>query len=307
MLSFLPAKILGSLAIFLVVANTVFWIIPLFIVTFFKLALPISTWRKFCSLVLISIAEAWIDVNNFIFWLTQKIEWDIQGLDQLDPKKSYLVISNHNAWVDIPVLQRIFNRKIPFLRFFIKQQLIWVPLLGAAWWALDFPFMKRYSREFLNKHPELRGKDLEATRKACEKFKNYPVSVINFVEGTRFRPDKHKKQNSPYQNLLKPKAGGVTMVFSSMGEYLSGGILDVTVTYPYNKLPTFWEMATGKIPVIVVHVKQLPVPDKLIQENTENQDNQSNTHREWVNQLWLEKDKYITQIKENYSIKAKQE
>ena len=58
----------------------------------------------------------------------------------------YLVLANHQSWVDIPVLQRVFNRRIPLLRFFLKRQLFWVPVLGLAWWALDFPFMRRSTR-----------------------------------------------------------------------------------------------------------------------------------------------------------------
>lgn len=91
------------------------------------------------------------------------------------------------------------------LKFFLKKELIWVPFLGLAWWALDFPFMKRYSRKFLAANPHLAGKDLESTKKACEKFKHTPVSVMNFVEGTRFTPEKHQRKNSPYAHLLPPR------------------------------------------------------------------------------------------------------
>ncbi len=67
----------------------------------------------------------------------------MQGVDSLHQRGWYLVSSNHQSWVDILVLQRIFHGRIPFLKFFLKQELIWVPVIGLAWWALDFPFMKR--------------------------------------------------------------------------------------------------------------------------------------------------------------------
>lgn len=69
--------------------------------------------------------------------------------------------------------------------------------------SFDFPFMRRYSQLFLLKYPHLKGKDIEITKKACQKYKDLPVSIMNFVEGTRFTPEKHKKQESPYKNLLK--------------------------------------------------------------------------------------------------------
>jgi len=101
-----------------------------------------------------NIAELWIGCNNLIIDLFQKIDIEVHGQQELSPSKWYLVFCNHQTWVDILILQRVFNRKIPILKFFIKQQLIYTPVIGIAWWALDFPIMKRYSREFLAKHPE---------------------------------------------------------------------------------------------------------------------------------------------------------
>ena len=156
-----------------------------------------------------------------------------------------MVISNHQSWIDIITLQTVFNRKIPFLKFFIKKELIWVPIMGPAWWALDFPFMKRYSPEFLAKKPHLKGKDIEITRIACSKFKTMPVSVMNFVEGTRFSENKHYRQRSPYNNLLKPKAGGTGFVLTIMGEQLNS-ILNITIKYT-GEDKKFWSLLCGRI------------------------------------------------------------
>ena len=124
--------------------------------------------------------------NGFILRTLGALRIEARGLDGLQRNEWYLVLSNHRSWVDILVLQSVFRGRIPFLKFFLKQQLIWVPLLGLAWWALDFPFMRRHSSEYLAQHPEERGKDLESTRKACARFAEIPTSVMNFVEGTRF-------------------------------------------------------------------------------------------------------------------------
>ena len=193
--------------------------------------MPLAGPRRALSRLLIVIAESWIHVNSAVFALLARTEWDVRGLDGLSYTRSYLVLCNHQSWVDIPVLQKVLTGRIPFLRFFLKSQLIWVPFLGIAWWALDFPFMKRYTRQQLEKRPELRGTDIIATRKACAKFRDMPVSVMNFVEGTRFTGRKHAAQQSPYTHLLKPKSGGVAFVLDAMGDALHA-VVDVTLRYP---------------------------------------------------------------------------
>jgi 1-acyl-sn-glycerol-3-phosphate acyltransferase len=191
--------------------------------------------------------------------LTQRTEWDVQGIAGLDPHNWYLVNSNHQTWADIFVLQHLFNRRIPLLKFFIKDQLKWVPVMGLAWWALDFPFMRRHSEEYLKLHPEMRGKDQAATRKACEKFALIPTSVMNFLEGTRFTPAKHQRQQqSPYRHLLKPKAGGIALALNAMGDRFRA-ILDVTIVYP-DGAPNFWEFLCGRLRRVIVRVQILPVP-----------------------------------------------
>ncbi|MGB3621642.1 MAG: acyltransferase, partial [Ketobacter sp.] len=209
MLSFLPAPFKGVLAFTLIALNTVVCVTPLFMFTILKFLIPVPVWQRWTVVVLIQIAETWMSINRSVLALVQKIEIDIRGDDNLQYHGWYLVSCNHQSWSDILILQSIFNRRIPMLKFFLKQQLIWVPLLGLAWWALDFPFMKRYTKEYLAKHPEMKGKDMETTRKACEKFKEVPVSVMNFLEGTRFTQEKHDAQQSPYRYLLKPKSGGI--------------------------------------------------------------------------------------------------
>src|SRR5690554_7703962 len=97
---------------------------------------------------------------------TQRPPWQATGPDKLKRENLFLVPSNHPSLVDILALQAVFNRRAPFPKFFPKQQLILVPVIGLAWWGLDFPFMKRYTREYLIKHPEKRGEDLKATRRA---------------------------------------------------------------------------------------------------------------------------------------------
>lgn len=272
----------------LVCLNTVLHCSVLFVVALLKFLLPLAPIRRVLSRLLILIAESWIACNSALFQLLTRTEWDVQGLEELDYGRSYLVLANHQSWVDIPVLQRVFNRRIPFLRFFLKSQLIWVPLLGLAWWALDFPFMKRYSREQIARRPELRGADIAATRRACAKFREMPVSVMNFVEGTRFTERKHAAGEGGYRHLLRPKSGGVAFVLDAMGDALHT-VVDVTIRYPLRR-PTLVELLAGQVKRIQVRVRQRPIPDDLLGGDYENDPEFRQRFQAWINALWAEKD-----------------
>lgn len=247
---------IGCISMLLLISNTVFWCTFLFSVTFLKVIFQIKPLTKVFNFILDGIAQTWIACNNLILILTRRINWQVEGLENMKMDKWYLVISNHQSWSDIVVLQKIFHRKIPFLKFFLKKELVWVPILGPAWWALDFPFMKRYSPSELAKKPHLKGKDIEITKKACAKYRYLPVSVMNFVEGSRFSQEKHNRQKSPFRNLLKPKSGGIGFVFSTMGEQLTS-VLNVTIAYPEGPY-TFWQFLGGKLMTFVSMSKKFP-------------------------------------------------
>ena len=252
-----------------------------------------EAWMRRCSRMLNAIAENWIWVNNQNQKLVGNTSWDIQGLENLDRSEWYLVLANHQSWVDIVVLQRIFHRKIPFLKFFIKKELLWLPILGQAWWAMDFPFVKRYTKSYLQKKPHLKGKDMEITRKACKKFKKIPISIMNFVEGTRFTDEKHRRQQSPYDHLLRPKAGGIAFVLGSMGEQIHR-VLDVTIVYP-DGLSSFWALLCGKIRKIKVRVRTLPVSPELLGDYANDRHFRTGLQH-WLNNIWEEKNRSIEEM-----------
>lgn len=289
--------ILGTVSVILYFVNTVFWSTPIFLMSFLKL-IPVPAWRRFITYLLDGCATAWISVNNINQRVLGRTRLNVNGLSQLSRKDWYLVMANHQSWVDILVLQRVFNRRIPFLKFFLKQQLIWVPILGLAWWALDFPFMRRYTKSYLAKNPHMKGKDMETTRRACEKFKHKPVSIMNFVEGTRFTPKKHAQQQSPFTHLLKPRAGGVAFVLSAMGDQLHK-LIDVTINYP-DGVPSYWDFVCGKVKNIEVDIQVEPI--KAIMEggffsDTYFSDPEQRTRfQAWLNQRWSNKDNLLASM-----------
>lgn len=293
MFNWLPGPVKGVMAFLLITLHTLILVPFLLIAAFFKLIVPWKPWRKVCDVVINNIATFWITLNNSVLHLFNRIEWDVEGLEGLARRDWYLVLSNHQSWTDILVLQRIFNRKVPFLKFFLKEQLRYVPVMGMAWWALDFPFMKRYSKAKLAKKPHLAGKDLKATIKACKKFKNIPISVMNFVEGTRFSPKKKVVQDSPYDYLLKPKAAGIAVTMAAMGEHINN-LLDVTIAYPKG-VGGMWGLLCGKINEIKVQVRAMPITAEQVGDYFNDLEFRQR-FQEWLNELWAEKDRRLANM-----------
>ncbi|PJE44885.1 MAG: acyltransferase [Pseudomonas sp.] len=290
----------GLSVIFLLLLNTLILIGPLLLIALGKFVLPGKALKTASSRGVMWVAETWAEINKLIFAALLPVRWDIRGSADLRPSTSYLVISNHQSWVDIPALVQAFNRKTPYFKFFLKQELIWVPFLGLAFWALDYPFMKRYSKAFLAKHPHMRGKDLEITKQACEKFKDLPVTVVNYLEGTRFTPAKLAQQGSPFQYLLKPKAGGVAFVLAALGEQLDT-VLDVTLVYPGARIPGFWALISGQVDKVIVDIQTRELDPALWQGDYENDPNFRQFVQNWVNTLWEDKDARIAQIRAELS------
>jgi len=285
----------GILTTTLLLLNTLVLICPLLVFALLKLVLP-GRGCDYASWAVMWVAETWSEIDKAIFALCIPTQWDIRGVENLRKDTSYLAVSNHQTWVDIPALIESLNRRTPFFKFFLKKELIWVPLLGLAWWGLDYPFMKRYSKAFLEKHPELKGKDLEITKAACELFKRQPVTVVNYLEGTRFTEAKRQQQQSPYRYLLKPKAGGVAFVLAALGEQLDA-LLDVTIVYPGNKAPGFWDLLNGSISRVIIDIRVRELDPMLWAGDYENDPEFRQTVQAWVNQLWVEKDLRIEQLR----------
>ncbi|WP_269531046.1 acyltransferase [Chitinimonas sp. BJYL2] len=297
MLSFLPTRVRGLISSLLLALNVLVYGAAILLLAIFKFLLPINAVRRPLDALLNTIAQGWVYNNSVWIALARNIKWRVEGLDKLNPRGWYLVVSNHQSWVDIFVLQKTLKGRVPFLKFFLKQQLIFVPIIGLVWWALDFPFMKRHGEAYLKKHPEKRGQDQETTRRACEKFSLVPTSVINFLEGTRFTQVKHDQQQSPYQYLLKPKAGGIALAMNAMGEKFQS-LLDVTIHYPEG-IPTFWDFLAGRVGQITVLVRELPIPRDLISGDYGGDAEFRARMQAWVHELWQAKDAQLAALRQS--------
>lgn len=289
MLKGLPAPIHGAIMALLLFVNTLFWVTPLYVLILFKLLTPSGTApRRTLDRAIAWLAQSWSMCNIMFSKVLMAVEVEVNIEPQLNPKGQYLVCCNHQTWNDIFMLMYAFGRRAPFFKFFLKQELIWVPLLGLAWWGLDYPFMKRHSRQDLAKNPALRGSDIETTKRACARYKGQPVMILNFLEGTRFTAEKHRRQKSPYTHLLKPKAGGFAFALSAMGRNLDS-LLDVTIAYP-GGAQGFWPFLCGQVKQVRIDVRELRIPDEWFEGDYEGSQPFRAGFQRWLADLWHEKD-----------------
>lgn len=275
----LPPSLVGLLAgavlvTAVVVAGTLF--IPF---TLLKALVPIPAFRRACTEVLFAIARQWAAFNHVIYRLMYPVSWDIDVRGTLDPARSYLLVGNHQSIIDILLVFDQFSGRTPPLCFFLKRELLWVPVIGWSCWAMDFPFMSRRSQR----------QDLAETRRFCERFRDHPVTVVNFAEGTRFSEAKRVARNSPYRHLLRPKAAGLAFTLEAMGDQFAG-IIDVTVAYRPTRRPIVWSFLIGEQTDLAIHIDVLPVPTELMGGNYSEDKAFRERFHGWLNALWHRKD-----------------
>lgn len=280
--------------IILLIFNMVFhalWVIFSFL---FISIIPHRQWRTRGRAWMQKIPVWWMDLNYWILQLSTRHKWQFEGSAALDPQGWYLLICNHQTWMDILVLGIFFRHKIPILKFFMKKELLWtLPFASWATYVLGYPFMARHSHAEVRKNPHLKMADIETTRKACAKFKEFPTTVVNFVEGTRFTEKKRQTQQSPYQHLLKPKSTGAALVLQELHQQLSG-IINVTLHYQPQNL-SFWEFLQGKVKKIHLHYELLPISADLIGDPYE--DRVFRKHfQQWLNSIWQIKDQRLDKV-----------
>lgn len=292
MLSFLPGVFLLPFSFSCFALNLTFWGIIVTLLGLLKIILPFPAAHRRLSVPAHACYRGWSRVNGWLIQLFNNAEWQISGETSLNNQTWYLLISNHKSWLDIPVMCWFALDKIPEPKFFLKEELRWVPFIGSGSWALDMPFMRRYSPEKLRKHPQLKGKDIETTQRSCEKFKDKPTTIINFVEGTRFTEHKRQHRQSPFRFLLPPRAGGIAFTLASMGQQFDA-ILDITLIYPDNPDNIALDMLMGRLKRIVVQVEILEISKDVIGDYFNDEQFRAN-FQHWLNQRWQRKDQSIT-------------
>jgi 1-acyl-sn-glycerol-3-phosphate acyltransferase len=299
MLRWLPAPIICTLCFVLLSLALVTSFALLMLGALLKLLTPTAAGRTWLARYWLGDFVgngSWWGLNRLVYLLLHGPRRDIVIEGELDPDKTWLLVCNHQSYADIPLLVDIFGRRLPFTRFFLKQELLWMPIIGMACVTLDMPFVKRHSAAAIAANPALRQQDLQVTRKACEKYRSIPVTMVNFLEGTRFTPAKRDAKGSPYRNLLRPKAAGLSFALNAMGEQFAG-IVDVTLCYAPSRYGTLASFLSGDQRNIKVRVRVLPVPVELIGGDYQEDAAFRERFQHWVNALWQRKDEELSRLK----------
>lgn len=295
MLSVLPRFIVFPVHLTLQMISLAFWALSITLLGLIKFILPFSFMTKPINVILNFMMCAFGFCSVALFKCMNKVELDYEVEGELSKKDWYLIVANHLSWLDIILLTDFAVGKIPAPKFFLKKELIWLPFVGLGAWALDMPFMQRYSKTFLQNNPHLKGKDIATTKKSCEKFRQLPTTVINFVEGNRFTLEKQKFKQSSFQNLLPPKAGGIAFALATMGELFTS-VLDITIIYPDTLGSPMMAMLGGRLKKVIIRVKVHPVTDEIAGDYF-NDEKFKLGFQNWLNSVWKNKDKLITQLK----------
>lgn len=230
----------------------------------------------------------WVLLCGAWFRYVLGMNWQFDDRLKRQPDQWHLVVANHRSWVDVFVVLLQVQGRMPLPRIFMKDSLLWLPLVGSATKLMGFPQVKRYSKAKLAKRPELAERDYKATQAACQPLKQVPSSMMSFAEGTRFTERKHQLQGSPYQHLLKPKAGGLWMVLQAIPNRFES-ITDVNIVYS-SHCPSFWDLLCGRVQGVFVNTRQVAIPAEFQGLNA---DSDKQAFYQWVNRYWQDKDASI--------------
>lgn len=278
----------GAVVSIILTMNLFAWGAPFAVVTIIAL---VPGQRHRLTPILEKIVELWSRSNQWLSDALVQQRWIIEVPDELRPDASYIIVSNHRSWLDIPAIHRALIGRIPFIRFFVKRELLFTPVIGLAAWALEMPLMKRHSGEYLENHPEKRGEDFETARRATRNFAAQPGAILNFVEGTRFSDRKRRNQEGPWKNLLKPKLGGISTIIGVLGDRVEG-LVDITITYPVSK-SVFWTFVRGKLPWVAVRARLHRIPVQFRSSAVFDDPSVREEFRTWFHGLWSDKDRLI--------------
>ena len=226
-----------------------------------------------------------------------KPKWEFELPENLGTSNWYLGMSNHLSWGDIFILLFAGHRKVPLLKFFMKDELKWIPILYLVHKTVDMPFLKRHSMKSVKKNPELRKLDMIAAQKAAKRFARNPSVAFSFAEGTRYTPKKHATQSSPYFQLLKPKIGALNIALSGMPEV--SHLLDFTIIYKTNKTSA-WNFACGDMNDVKVIAKAYELPKEILARLPSDTE-YKNFFQSYVNKIWEEKSRLIESTKKEQS------
>ena len=232
--------------------------------------IPLPAVSRWCFLLVDHIYRFAVKVDSFWMQKVVGIELIIEG--EPNTEQTPVVICNHQSWFDIALIQEVITGNGPIITCLIKREIAWVPIIGWICLALNFPRLRR------SKKDGARQRDFSIIQKATQKHGSESSALLIFPEGTRFTELKKINQESPYQHLVKPKAGGLKVIKQHVSADTS--LVDITINY-HQKDVNIWNCLHGdprKITITLDHFKLAEIGDI----------------ETWLNERWLAKDKILS-------------
>ncbi|MCY3859833.1 MAG: acetyltransferase [Gammaproteobacteria bacterium] len=274
-------RLVGGFSAFVVAMTTVLVCIPLYVLGILRLVIPITRFRRWLAYPMDVVIDVWVSSFRWLISTCRLIDIRVEIPPQLRDRNNWqVIVCNHQSWVDIVVLQVSFRDFAPVLKFFTKRELIWVPFVGLAMWFLGFPYVYRARSSGSSLSTTQRETNETVLKREGRRFLEKPVSVINFVEGTRFTLAKRDARGSPYGNLLQPRRGGLLQTLVVLEDRVET-VLNATIRYR-GRVPGFWELLSGQADGVELVVKEIPKPST-----------DQDALTSWLNDLWSEKDRQL--------------
>ena len=290
----LTSSVVGLITFLLILVELIIGFGTLAIINIPRGIIPIKIFKIYLAKISNIIGDLTVYGLRLIMLFMHGNNISIINNQEFDRNEWYMAMSNHQSWADIFILLVAANYKLPLLKFFMKRELWWIPFVFLANKTLNMPFVNRHSKKEIEQNPSLRNQDYENTLKSCKRFLRTPSTIFSYAEGTRFTDEKHAQQGSQYNNLLKPKIGGMATALSAMPDINT--LVDYTVVYKSKKRDA-WSFAKGDMKHVKVLVTKYKIPDNLKNRNYANDKDYRDEFKNWIETIWAEKDKKIEELK----------
>ena len=290
----IASSVVGLITFLLILVELIIGFGTLAIINIPRGIIPIKIFKIYLAKISNIIGDLTVYGLRLIMLFMHGNNISIINNQEFDRNEWYMAMSNHQSWADIFILLVAANYKLPLLKFFMKRELWWIPFVFLANKTLNMPFVNRHSKKEIEQNPSLRNQDYENTLKSCKRFLRTPSTIFSYAEGTRFTDEKHAQQGSQYNNLLKPKIGGMATALSAMPDINT--LVDYTVVYKSKKRDA-WSFLKGDMKHVKVLVTKYKIPDNLKNRNYANDKDYRDEFKNWIETIWAEKDKKVEELK----------
>ncbi|MAR95586.1 MAG: acyltransferase [Gammaproteobacteria bacterium] len=290
----IASSLIGLVTFILILVELIIGFGTLAIINIPRGIIPLKSFKIFLAKISNIIGDLTVYGLKLIMFLMHGKNIMVINDQDFDENEWYMAMSNHQSWADIFILLTVANYKLPLLKFFMKKELWWIPFVFLANQTLNMPFVNRHTKKEIEQNPSLRTQDYENTLKSCKRFLRTPSTIFSYAEGTRFTNEKHTQQSSKYKNLLEPKIGGMATALSAMPNINT--LVDYTLVYKSKKRDA-WSFAKGDMKHAKVLVSKYQIPENLKNRNYSNDENYRDEFKNWIEDIWAEKDKKIEELK----------